>query len=205
MTDTPGIPLQSCRVFYFIFALLLKTSFWANFESSYHIILLYLVKHNIQRNSKRRGGKRICAGREKSPSFTKITRKWISNISEQIIAIYIWKIDGKGYINLENQAFSTLNLRQCFRLRVISHVYWFFEFGSICRCLPFPRRVHRTWVLWYNVRSIITICLEFSTTQQGLFTYSKGLNAFQYNTMSWKAFSLRFVALFSGQGEYFLL
>ena len=34
------------------------------------------------------------------------------NIGEQIIAIHIWKIDEKGIIHLENQAFSTVNLRQ---------------------------------------------------------------------------------------------
>ena len=33
----------------------------------------------------------------------------MSNIGEQIIVIYIWKINGKGYIYLENQAFSAMN------------------------------------------------------------------------------------------------
>ena len=60
----------------------------------------------------RRGEKRVGAVRETSPSFAKITRERISYIGEQIIVIYIWKIDGKGYIYLENQAFSPLNLRQ---------------------------------------------------------------------------------------------
>ena len=36
----------------------------------------------------------------------------MNNFGEQIIITYIWKIDGKGYIYLENQAFSALNLRQ---------------------------------------------------------------------------------------------
>ena len=31
-------------------------------------------------------------------------------VTEQIIVIHILKIDGKGYIILENQAFPTLNL-----------------------------------------------------------------------------------------------
>ena len=35
--------------------------------------LSYLVKHSIERNMKRGGGKRLGAGREKSPSVTKIT------------------------------------------------------------------------------------------------------------------------------------
>ena len=60
----------------------------------------------------RRGEKRVGAVGGKSPSPIKITRERISNIGEQIMVIYIWNIDGKGYIYLENQAFSTLNLRQ---------------------------------------------------------------------------------------------
>ena len=56
----------------------------------------------------RRGEKRVGAGREKSPSFTKITREMIINIDEQIIVIFIWKMDGIGYVYLENQAFSTV-------------------------------------------------------------------------------------------------
>ena len=60
----------------------------------------------------RRGDKRVGAVREISPSPIKITRERIGNISEQIMVIYIWKIDGKGYIYLENQTFPTLNLRQ---------------------------------------------------------------------------------------------
>ena len=39
------------------------------------ILLHYLVKNSIQRNMNRRGEKHIGAGREKSPSFTKITRE----------------------------------------------------------------------------------------------------------------------------------
>ena len=50
------------------------TSFWANFNSSNDIILSYLVENSNQRNVKGRGEKRVGAGREKSPSFTKITK-----------------------------------------------------------------------------------------------------------------------------------
>ena len=39
------------------------------------LFLTYLVKNSIQRNINRRGKKRVCAGREKSPSFTKITKE----------------------------------------------------------------------------------------------------------------------------------
>ena len=124
-SDTSRNPLQSCLVFHSILDLLLKISFLANLYSSYYIILSSLVNNSIvQRNMNRRGEKRVGAVREKSPSPIKITRERISNIGEQIMVIYIWKIDGKGYIYLEYQAFSTLNLRQWFRLRAISHLYW---------------------------------------------------------------------------------
>ena len=38
----------------------------------------------------------------------------ISNSGEQIIVTYIWKMDEKGYIYLENQALSTVNLSQSY-------------------------------------------------------------------------------------------
>ena len=72
---TPRNPLQSCLVFHSIIDLLQKTSFWANFNSSYDIILSYLVKNSIQRNMNRRGEKRVGARRKKSLSFTKITKE----------------------------------------------------------------------------------------------------------------------------------
>ena len=68
-------PIQSCLVFHPILDLLQKASFWANVNSSYDIILSYLVKNSIQRNMNRRGEKRVGAGREKLPSFTKITKE----------------------------------------------------------------------------------------------------------------------------------
>ena len=52
-----------------------ETSSWANFNSSNDIILSYLVENSYQRNMKKRGEKRVGAGREKSPSFTKITKE----------------------------------------------------------------------------------------------------------------------------------
>ena len=52
-------PLQSYLAFHSILDLLLKISFWANFYSSYYIILSYLVKNTIQRNMNRRGEKRV--------------------------------------------------------------------------------------------------------------------------------------------------
>ena len=68
-------PLQSCLVFHLILDLLQKTSFWANFNSSYDIILRYLVKNSIQRNINWRGEKRVGAGWGKLVSFTKITKE----------------------------------------------------------------------------------------------------------------------------------
>ena len=68
-------PLQSCLVFHLILDLLQKTCFWANFDSSYDIMLSYLVKNSIQRDKNRRGEKRVSAGWEKSLSFTKITKE----------------------------------------------------------------------------------------------------------------------------------
>ena len=68
----------------------------------------------------------------------------MSNIGQQIIVIYIWKIDGKGYIYLENQAFSTMNLRQLM-IQTSGNFspLLMLEFGSICRYLAFPGKIHR--------------------------------------------------------------
>ena len=77
-SDTSRNPLQSSLVFHLILDLLLKISFWANFYLSFYIILSYLAKSSIQRNMNRRGEKRLGAGREKSPSFTKITKEMVS-------------------------------------------------------------------------------------------------------------------------------
>ena len=74
-SDTSRYPFQSCLVFHSILDLLRKTSFWGNVNSSYDIILSYLVKNNIQRNLNRKGEKCVGAGREKSPSLTKIAKK----------------------------------------------------------------------------------------------------------------------------------
>ena len=49
----------------------------------------------------RSGQKRVGARQEKLPLFTKITREMNQlKIDEQIIAIYIWKINGGSYIFL---------------------------------------------------------------------------------------------------------
>ena len=54
-------------------------------------------------NSK--GEKCVGAGREKSPSLTKVAKEMNEYIGKQIIVVYISNVDGKGYICLENEAF----------------------------------------------------------------------------------------------------
>ena len=51
--------------------------------------------------------------------------------------MYIWKMDGKGYMHLENQAFSTVNLPHSTTSQTSCNFspLLMFEFGSICRCL----------------------------------------------------------------------
>ena len=144
-SDTSRNPLQSYLVFHSILDLLLKISFWANFYSSDYIILSYLVKKSIQKNVNRKGEKRVGAGREKSPSFTKKTREMISNIDEQIIVIFIWKMNGIVYIYLENQAFSTVNLPHITITQTSCNFspLLMLEFGSIRRCLA---SLHQ-WIL----------------------------------------------------------
>ena len=62
-----------------------------------------------------------------------------SNSGEQIIVTYIWKMDEKGYIYLENQALSTVNLPQSFNFSPLL----MFDFGSIRRCLAFIGKIYR--------------------------------------------------------------
>ena len=77
---------------------------------------------------------------------------------------YISKIDGKGYIYLENQAFSTVNLRQWFRLHAISLLYWCLNLEvfvdvwlSLKKFMGKFSMVYKQWVLWYGVGPIKTI------------------------------------------------
>ena len=126
---THRIHLGICLVFHSITDLLLETPFWANFYSSYYIILSYLVKNSIQRNVNRRGEKHLLmlGGRNRLCLPKIITREmnkkqWWAN-NHYFIYKYLenwWKV----FIYLENKTFSTLNLQQWFRLPVISHLYW---------------------------------------------------------------------------------
>ena len=124
--NTSRNPLQPYLVFHSILNLLQKTYFWANFNSFFYIILSYLVKNSLQRNMNRRGEKRAGAGREKSSSFTKISRKWIKNIGEQIIVIFInlenrWKRLHMLARKIKLSRPWTFDNDSC-RLRVISHL-----------------------------------------------------------------------------------
>ena len=65
--------LAECFIWSSIFCR--KPFFWANVNSTYDIILSYLVKNSIQRNMNRRGDKRMGAGQQKLLSFTKITKE----------------------------------------------------------------------------------------------------------------------------------
>ena len=60
----------------------------------------YLVKHSIQRNIKRGGGKRVGAGREKSPSCTKITRNESIMLQSKSSLQIFGKLMEKGTIKL---------------------------------------------------------------------------------------------------------
>ena len=146
-SDTSRNPLQSCLVFYSILVLLLKIYWSPNFYSLFDIILSYLTYNSIQRNIKRRGEKHVGTRREKSPSITNITRGWINNIAEQIIVIYIWKVNGQRLHVFRKWSF--LDLEPSTKIPTSCHFsrlfikYWFFEFESIRRCLAFPGQIHR--------------------------------------------------------------
>ena len=108
--------LQSCLVFHSMLDLLQKNYFLANFNSS--IISLQNPKEHEQ---KRWESRRRRAG-EIAFVYQNNKEKWIDNIGGQIIVICIWKIGGKGYICLENQAFSTLNRPLCHKVNLLSYV-----------------------------------------------------------------------------------
>ena len=104
-------------------------------------------------------------------------RRWINNIGEQIIVIYIWKMDGKGYICLENQA--SFNNDLC-RLCVISHLHWWLNSEVFVDVSGFPcldkskgefSIVYKKMsaLLWLRVYNHDFVA---SSTPQGLFRYS---------------------------------
>ena len=133
--------LWYCLVFHLILDLILKTSFWANFYTT-HKVLSYLVKHSIQRNMKRSSGKCEGAGQGKLITEKKRNESITLQNNHHYINCIIGKLMEKCYIYLKSQVFLTLNLRQWFRIRVISHLYWFFKFGS----LALLGQVHQ-WIL----------------------------------------------------------
>ena len=142
------IHLEICLVFHSILDLLLETPSWASFYSSCYIILSYLVKNSIQRKMNRRGEKHIGAGREKSPSFTKITREtnkkqWRAN---NRYYIYIYLDNQSKSIHIFGKS-SFLNLETSTMIQTLFNFspLLMIEFGSICRCLAFPRQIHQ-WI-----------------------------------------------------------
>ena len=103
-------PLQSCLVFHLILDLLQKTCFWANFDSSYDIMLSYLVKNSIQRNKNRRGEKRVSAGvgeipfvyqnNKRNESITLASKflACVASVSNRVIARKLERKQKKGWI-----------------------------------------------------------------------------------------------------------
>ena len=91
--DTSRNPLQPYLMFHSILNLLQETYFWANFNSFFDIILYWLKTVSNEtwieevRNVQSLGGR----NRLRLPKYQK---KWIKNIGEQIIVIFI---------NLENR------------------------------------------------------------------------------------------------------
>ena len=147
-SDTSRNLHQSCLVFHLILDLLPKTSFWANFNSSYYIISSYLVKNNIQRNMNRGGEKRVSTGQEKSHSFTKTTRemnkKWRANYLFRYLEYRC-----KGLHVFGKSSFLDLEPSTMIQTSVISHLLvLMFEFGSICRCLAYPGQIHDEFFLY---------------------------------------------------------
>ena len=135
--------------------ILQKTSFWAHFNSSYDIILSYLVKNSIQRNMNMwdiyTSKISWCICTPVGRVLNRRTRAWYKNAKSNLTFTpdnldYIWKIDGKGYICLEDQAFLTLNFQQWF-MQTPCHFspLLIVEFRSICQRLALPGQIHR-WI-----------------------------------------------------------
>ena len=147
--------LPSCLVFHLILDLLLKTSFWANFYSSYYIISSYLVKNSIQRNMNRGGEKCVSTGQEKSHSFTKTTRE----MNKKRWANYLFRYFEnrcKGLHVFGKSSFLDLESSTMIPPSVISHVLvLMFEFGSICWCLADTGQIHGEFSMVYKKMSVL--------------------------------------------------
>ena len=75
-SDTSRNTLQSCLLLHLILDLLMKTSFWANFYSSYCTLFYHIWLRTVFKGTwTEEVTKRVGAGRVKSPLFTKITRE----------------------------------------------------------------------------------------------------------------------------------
>ena len=99
-----------------------ETCFWANFNSSYNIILSYLVKNSIQRNKNRWETRRGRAGEiafvyqnnKRNESITLASKLYVFGKSMEKVT-YVWKIKLSRPWTFNNDS--------C-RLRIISHLYW---------------------------------------------------------------------------------
>ena len=98
------------------------------------------------------------------------------HIGEQIIVIYIFRKSMEKVTYLENQAFSTVNLRQWFRLHAISLLYWCLNLDVFVDVWLSLKKfmgkfsilmVYKQWVLWYGVGPIKTIlaCNYFNSSR----------------------------------------
>ena len=91
--------------------------------------------------------------------------------------IYIFRKSMEKLVTyLENQAFSTVNLRQWFRLHAISLLYWCLNLDVFVDVWLFLKKfmgkfsilmVYKQWVLWYGVGPIKTIsaCNYFNSSR----------------------------------------
>ena len=86
-SSTSRNPLQSSQCLAQFLIVYWNTVFECAFV---HLMILY--RSRLQKNMKRRGGKREGAGRKKSPALAKKREKLIKNIGEQITIVYIWRV-----------------------------------------------------------------------------------------------------------------
>ena len=145
-----------------------ETCFWANFNSSYNIILSYLVKNSIQRNKNRWETRRGRAGEiafvyqnnKRNESITLASKLYVFGKSMEKVT-YVWKIKLSRPWTFNNDS--------C-RLRVISHLYWWsnsevfvdvwlFLDKSIKKKIPKEKKC----VHWCGLGSIIMIWAFNST------------------------------------------
>ena len=150
----PEIKWTRRLVFHSILDLLQKICFWANFNSSYDIILSYFVKNSIQRNKNRREIAFVCQNNKRNESITLANKSYVFGKSMEKVT-YVWKIKLSRPWTFDNDS--------C-RLRVISHLYWWSNSEVFVDVWLFLDKsigefsmVYKKCVLWCGLGSIITI------------------------------------------------